>query len=213
MDHSVPMTFPFIAWGVGVPVAHVLLIVLFRTMGLWDFKTRKGSRASDIMAFEIVAGLCCCYLAAVGCIAWFRPEGLVPESWATEFATIDNDKFYGHAQFVEDHLIAPMLGYQVWNLLLCFISKDLMDPAMIGHHLITGSLAFIGLHPYLHWYGLFFFGFAEITNVPLTLVDIFKYFPDLKARFSLVNEASRVIFAVLFLSIRLIIWVRLTPCT
>ncbi len=49
-------------------------------------------------------------------------------------------------------------------------------------------------------------GIVEFTNVPLTFVDIFKYFPDLKEKFSAVNEVSRVIFAIAFIIIRLIMW-------
>ena len=46
-------------------------------------------------------------------------------------------------------------------------------------------------------------GFCQI---PLTLVDIFKYFPDLKEKMSWLNELSRYTFALSFLIIRLIIW-------
>jgi hypothetical protein len=159
MDHSIPRTLPFIAWFIAVPACYFFLVGTFRVLNLWDFKTRHGSRASDIMAFEIVAGACVTYLAIIGILGWFK---LYP-GW--DYDGIEADHFYGKAQFVEDHLIAPMISYQGWNFLLCFFCKDLLDPAMIGHHSVTGSLAFIGLHPYLHHYALFFFGFAELTNV------------------------------------------------
>lgn len=155
---------------------------------------------SDIMAFEIVAGICVTYLGIVGTLATFN---LYPEFNTKD---IDNDKFYGRAQFVEDHLIMPMLSYQGWNVLLCLFNADLRDPAMIGHHIATFSLAYFGLNPYVHYYALFFFGFAEMTNIPLTLVDIFKYFPDLKEKYPTLNEICRISFAVSFIIIRLIIW-------
>lgn len=201
MNHGIPTTPAFIAWGILVPAIYFSQIILFRALNLWPEKTRKGSRGSDIMAFETTAGFCVTYLAIVGIIGWFR---LFPD--VLDFSEIDSDYFYGRSRFVEDHMIAPMISYQFFNFLLCWVNADLRDPAMIGHHLVTGSLAYFGLHPYLHAEGLFFFGFAEITNVPLTFVDIFKYFPALKERFSLVNEISRVIFALLFIIIRLIIW-------
>lgn len=112
---------------------------------MWPEKTRKGSRASDIMAFEIMAGLCVLYLAVMGTIAYFD---LVPGKF--DYDDAKADIFYGKSKFVEDHLIAPMISYQFWNFLLCLFNKDLFDPAMIGHHLVTGSLAYFGLHPYLH---------------------------------------------------------------
>ena len=194
------MTAPFVIWFVLVPVMYFALVILFRSLNWWEAKTRKGSRGSDIMAFEIVAGLCVTYLAVVGVIAYFK---LCPE-W--DHTSIDNDHFYGYSQFVEDHLIAPMISYQGWNALLCLFNADLRDPAMIGHHIATGSLAYFGLHPYVHYYGLFFFGFAELTNIPLTIVDIFKYFPDLKAKFPALNDLCRVAFAVSFILLRLLLW-------
>jgi hypothetical protein len=155
---------------------------------------------SDIMAFEIVAGICVTYLGIVGTLGLFH---LYSEFDMTE---LEANKFYGRAQFVEDHLIMPMISYQGWNVLLCFFNADLRDPAMIGHHLATFSLAYFGLNPYVHYYALFFFGFAEITNIPLTMVDIFKYFPDLKEKFPTLNELCRVSFALSFIVLRLIVW-------
>jgi hypothetical protein len=162
--------------------------------------TNLFSVGSDIMAFEIVAGLCVTYLGVVGTLAMFH---LYPEFDMTE---LEKNKFYGQAQFVEDHLIMPMLSYQGWNVLLCLVNADLRDPAMIGHHIATFSLAYFGLNPYVHYYALFFFGFAEMTNIPLTLVDIFKYFPDLKEKFSTINEICRISFALSFIVLRLIVW-------
>lgn len=201
MDHGIPLTPAFVGWGIFVPVTFFGLLGLFRAMNLWPEKTRAGSRASDIMAFEIMAGLCVLYLAVMGSIAYFD---LMPDQF--DYNLITDDIFYGKSQFVENHLIAPMISYQGWNFLLCLFNADLRDPAMIGHHVVTGTLAYMGLHPYLHGRAMFFFGFAEFTNVPLTFVDIFKYFPALKERFSLVNEVSRVVFALSFIIIRLIIW-------
>lgn len=152
------------------------------------------------MAFEIVAGICVTYLGIVGTLGLFHLYDKF------DMTDLENDRFYGRAQFVEDHLIMPMLSYQGWNALLCFFNADLRDPAMIGHHIATFSLAYFGLNPYVHYYALFFFGFAEMTNIPLTLVDIFKYFPDLKEKYPTLNEICRISFAVSFIIIRLFVW-------
>mmetsp|Transcript_22435 Transcript_22435/g.32719 ORF Transcript_22435/g.32719 Transcript_22435/m.32719 type:complete len:267 (+) Transcript_22435:90-890(+) len=197
---EIPLTPAFYIWMAAVPIMYFGLVILFRAMNLWEAKTRKGSRGSDIMAFLIVAGICVTYLGIVGVIAWFELE----PSW--DYDTLKKDNIYGRAQFVEDHLIMPMMSYQGWNLLLCLFNNDLRDPAMIGHHLVTGSLAYFGIHPYVHYYGLFFFGFAELTNIPLTLVDMFKYFPDLKEKMPVLNEFCRITFAVSFIIVRLIMW-------
>ena len=76
-----------------------------------------------------------------------------------------------------------MIFYQGWNLLLCFYCADLRDMAMIIHHALVTVLAYTGLYPYVHSDAMFFFGVAELTNVPLTIIDIFKYLPELKAEF------------------------------
>lgn len=99
-----------------------------------------------------------------------------------------------------------MMAYQFWNFVLCLVNADLRDPAMIGHHIVTGTLAYFGLAPYLHYFGLYFFGIAEFTNVPLTFVDIFKYFPEMKNRVPMLNELMRYTFAVSFVLLRLVYW-------
>ena len=203
LDHGIDINSPyFVAWFIGVPAVFIGLVLLFRGLDLWNFKTRRGSRASDIMAFEIVAGLCVLYLAVAGVIGSFGLFG-----FPNEYARLrDLDKFYARSTFVEDHLVYPMISYQGWNLLISFFNNDLNDPAMIMHHLITGSLGYFGLYPYLHFNGLFYFGIAELTNVPLTIVDIFKYFPDLAKRFSWLNELCRYSFAISFFILRIIVW-------
>ena len=201
MNHGVDLDSNYFkAWLVGVPLIYFTLLGSFRLLGLWDFQTRKKSRASDIMAFEIVAGICVTYLGIAGIIGYYSLLNV------QVFDKLVDDKFYGRSDFVVNHLIYPMICYQGWNLLLCFLNADLRDPAMIGHHAVTGTLAYFGLHPYLHFYGLFYFGVAELTNIPLTIVDIFKYYPDMKKHFPVVNEVARISFAVSFIILRLIIW-------
>ena len=77
---------------------------------------------------------------------------------------------------------------------------------VVGHHLVTGTLAYFGLNPYLQYYGLFYMGVAEFTNIPLTFVDVFKYLPEAAKKFSFLNEASRIIFALAFIALRLVYW-------
>jgi hypothetical protein len=78
------------------------------------------------MAFEIVAGLCVTYLGVIGVISFSH----LYSEW--DITLLEKDRFYGGAPFVVDHLIMPMLSYQLWNLLLCLCNNDLRDPNMIG---------------------------------------------------------------------------------
>jgi hypothetical protein len=105
----------FLAWFIGVPVVYLTLVLLFRSRNLWDFKTRGGSRASDIMAFEIVAGGCVAYLAAAGVIGTFGLFGFPNESRRLNSGAYPD--FYLRSEFVENFLIYPMISYQVVTLL------------------------------------------------------------------------------------------------
>ena len=59
---------------------------------------------------------------------------------------------------------------------------------MIIHHTLVAILAYFGLHPYVHADAMFFFGVAELTNIPLTVMDVFKYLPSLKANYPKVSK-------------------------
>lgn len=192
----------FKLWFALVPATYIFFVVLFRGLGWWPEKARKGSRLSDIMSYEIIAGLIVTYVGVAGTYGWLEMTNN-PDS---EFHPLQFNRFYGKSQFFVDHLMTPMFSYQVWNVVLCFVLSDLFEPFFIGHHSVTAILAFFGTNPYVHYYGLFFFGVAELTNIPLTFVDVFKYFPEMKVKFSMVNEVSRVVFALSFIILRLIIW-------
>lgn len=152
------------------------------------------------MAYQLCAILPITYLAIAGVVGWFRLD----KTW--DYELIDSDKIYGRSLFYEDHIVAPMLWYQIWNTIICFILSEYRDPVMIAHHGVTAVLVYMTLHPFLQYYGIFFFGMPEVTSVPLTLVDTFKQFPDLKEKFSGVNSASRWIFGLSFLVVRLALW-------
>ena len=79
---------------------------------------------------------------------------------------------------------------------------------MIGHHLFTAALGYFGLHPYLHGAGLFFFGVAELSNVPLCFYEIFKYLKPAgyQEKYKMLYELAQVSFALSFVVLRLIIW-------
>lgn len=203
ISHGIDISNPiFQAWFFGIPVAYILQVYLFRALGWWDFPTRKGGLTSDIMAFEFSALISVIYLGVAGVLGSYDLFGV------QESVALGSDMFYARSKFVEEHLVYPMVTFQGWNVVLCFISSDLRDPAMIGHHLVTASLGYLGLAPYLHGAGLFFFGMAEISNIPLTVYDMFKYMKagGWQEKYSTLFQMSQVSFAICFLILRLIIW-------
>eukprot|EP00697_Spironema_sp_BW2_P015352 gnl/Spiro4/615_TR350_c0_g1_i1.p1 gnl/Spiro4/615_TR350_c0_g1~~gnl/Spiro4/615_TR350_c0_g1_i1.p1 ORF type:complete len:294 (-),score=69.43 gnl/Spiro4/615_TR350_c0_g1_i1:176-985(-) len=201
MDHGVDFSNPwFLTWFTLVPVSYLLLAGAFRAHDLWSFSTRHGSRASDILAFEICALLCVLYLGVSGLIGYFSLFGV------NDFARLSQNVFYGESQFVINHLMVPMMAYQAWNVVLCILNRDLRDPAMLLHHTMVAFLAYLGLGPFLHFHTIYFFGVAELSNVFLTFVEIFKYFPQFAKQYPSLNAWSRSLFGVSFLVLRLLVW-------
>ena len=195
---TIPINEYSLAWGIGCPLLHLTLIGYFRVMNYWPKSSRGGTRLSDVMAFLIVAGLAVTYLGIAGILAYTTD--------VVDLAAMEKNPFYHGEEFVVNHLVIPMIMYQTWNFFACYLVKEFNDPFMIGHHFFTGSLGYLGLYPYLHYKGLFFFGVGECTNIPLTIYDVFKRFPDLAEKYPTLNQATQAIFAVSFIAIRLIAW-------
>ena len=108
-----------------------------------------------------------------------------------------------------------MINYQGWNLLLCVLSHeklkitsghDLFDLAMIIHHGLSFIFAICLLEPFAHSFCIFYFGIVELTNIPLTVMDVFKYFKHWKEKYPQANQATRIVFAISFIFLRLILW-------
>ena len=77
----------------------------------------------------------------------------------------------------------------------------------LAHHICTLLTAgFLGGAsvggPYFNYYSPFFFGFVEISSVPLAFVDLFRQLPKLADRYAGLNEVLRTTFAVTFLITR-----------
>lgn len=192
----------FQIWFIGTPVVWYALLKLFRSLGWWSHKTRKGARTSDIMAFLVVAEISVTYLGIAGLIlnqGWFGT--------GAELTSVTADPMYGHSPFVINHLIYPMVTFQLWNVLLCLFTPDLNVPEMIGHHLVTAALGYFALNPYLHGCN-FFFGVAELTNIPLTLYDAFKYQKVVgwHEKYPLWYSLAQNSFALSFFLVRIVWW-------
>ena len=200
MDHSVPLTTSFYIWFLGIPIAYTVLAVIYRLCNYWPKLADKGTRLSDMMAFEIVAGIVLAYMGISGTIIWFQ----LNPNW--DVTSINQDKYLGYSKHVEDHLLMPMLTYQAWQTVLCLILPDLTDWSMIGHHVVTSLLAYVCMHPALHYYSCFFFGLAETTNIPLSIIDTFKYFPEYKQRYPMLDMCAQGVFVISFYGIRIIYW-------
>jgi hypothetical protein len=84
--------------------------------------------------------------------------------------------------------------------------NDLYSVAFVGHHASTALLSWFVMGPFVHYYALFFIGVAEVSNMPLTVVDACKAFKPLRKIVPTLNTLSRLSFAVSFVVIRIVWW-------
>mmetsp|Transcript_19459 Transcript_19459/g.36264 ORF Transcript_19459/g.36264 Transcript_19459/m.36264 type:complete len:276 (+) Transcript_19459:36-863(+) len=189
-------------WMVGLPVAYMVIAGTFRLVNLFPEKLPLGSRSSDYISFDIVAGSTLTFMSYVGFTAWFNLQGPQHE-WSS--SAVEGDKFYSNADFVTNHLIIPMLSYQLWNTVICLLLNDLRKPVMILHHIVTASLAYGCTYPYGAYYTIFFFGVAESTNIPLTILDIIEKL-KLEKKYAAIFKVCQVCFLLSFFIIRVFMW-------
>ena len=165
--------------------------------------TKKGSRVSDVVAFYIICFICILYISFFGIIGWFE----IPIVYNNVNIAFDAypETIFSQSTFIENYLIYPMLVFQGWNLLLCFILNELNQVAMIIHHFIVvlscqGSLQL----KFMQYYAIYLYGILELTNIFLTLMDVFKLFPKLISNFPEIYQMIRTCFVASFVIIRLI---------
>lgn len=153
-------------------------------------------------AHEMVACLPNTYLAISGICLWF---------FDPEFAKQFHADPLHNAPASAVQLCIVMMAYQCWDFVICLASSDLRTPVNLAHHsgvivvAIIALLADFGVS-----YGIFFFGFAEISSVPLGIMNIFKANKELAASWKSLNELSGACFALLFLLVRNIYWPMVT---
>lgn len=189
----------FLYWFAGVPVLYFVINGLLR-LGNRLPNTLQGTNGSDMLAFELTSCFICLYVGVAGTIGWLNLCS------NCDFEDIEMDRTYGRSIYFEHHLAAPLLTYQFWNFMICLIMTELRDGVMLIHHAASGLCALFSLHPFLQYYGLFFFGVPEVTSVPLTFITTSRCFPFLKTDYPYIYEISKWSFGVLFLLIRLVMW-------
>ena len=117
-----------------------------------------------------------------------------------------HDRVYGHtAEFMRLAYMAA--GFELYNTLATalFIPQQRTFP-FLAHHITALTLALFSMHPYLHYYGFFFFGIAQVSSLPLCVANVLS---PLCERYPAVRKghlASQAVFAVLFLLVRTLAW-------
>ncbi|CAN0295327.1 unnamed protein product, partial [Ectocarpus sp. 13 AM-2016] len=115
--------------------------------------------------------------------------------------------WFGEANTIEDRLYGPSVGalvigkvnlaFQFYDLVATVFIGRLCKVEMIVHHaLATVMCYFLMRDCYVHYYAIFFLGISEVSSIPLVFVDVFKFFPDVAARWESFCSTNNLIFTV-----------------
>ena len=157
-------------WSVGMLAAWFILTPVFAGTDTFGKKPR-------VAAFNFVAMVPICTLAYYGLTLTF--DGT---DYRTDPAGGD-DILYRSTHAIPESALMCMIqiAYQIFGVVAGLIDQDqLFSTAFITHHVVTGVLGFLNLHPYIHYQIIYFGGVIEFSNIPLTVFDTFKHFPKLQ---------------------------------
>ena len=178
-------------WSSGMIVGWLVLTQIFAGVDMFAEKPR-------VAAFNVVAMVPICSLTYLGFKLTYDNVDHAGADW----------QHRTHTPIAESATICMIqIAYQTFGIIAGFIEQDvLFQPEMMGHHAVTMLLGFLNLHPYIHYQIIYFGGVIELSNIPLTVYDMFKHFPKLEKRFPSIMAASKFTFALSYVVLRLILW-------
>lgn len=181
-------------WLLGLLVTfHLIAYLLFRLIyGDRHPKSRPSSTAAILAQFTTSITYAC-FTSVVGCWAWYGGE-------AEAIGGSARDRLYGRSELFQLLMVATAV-YEVYNTALALVMPEYRSLDHVSHHAITCLLALFGGYPFLNYYGIFFFGVASLSSIPLCLIDLAECLGAERAELAL-----KAIFAVLFLGFRTIYW-------
>lgn len=172
---------PFLitCWLIALPIVFMLTVLVVERSTIRGLRGRRGTRASLLLAYEATTAVCNLYLALAGLLAWL-PFG----KFAGVGAHAASDRLYADVPYVRAHILLPMLAHCAWDLVLYISIPELREPSLIVHHIVTALLGYLALYPvaFAHYYDIYFAGVAEISNIPLSVLEAFKLLPQLSKR-------------------------------
>ena len=185
------------AWFIGMGVIFPLLIVFFKHAGPKMFRPKPF-----LAAFEFVSAVPLAFCALYGVKVWCSGEldGLITP----------HDRLYAYNTGGET-ILKCNLAFQLWDFIVSLFHAKLRAPEFLAHHAMAALLSYWGIAlPYCHYYAVFYFGLSELSSVPLALVDLCKFFPELARLVPGLDIAAKTLFAVLFIAVRDVAWAFVT---
>jgi hypothetical protein len=198
-----------IAVGVSFATVHIILYVLFVTKALGD---GPWTNMPSYTAHKMITLPTLTYLSIQG-LCYFDVRGIHSNTWnAVDRVLIPPTS---QQEQLSEFMFAMML---FWDIPVALLTPALRQSQMILHHLGMITLAALSMGIYSHgvklfgYYIPFYFGFIELSSLPLTVVDLFH--PKHKAWnayltsderpkwLMTMNNHCRLMFAISFMLIR-----------
>ena len=184
-------------WAGGLMLLQVVLQVLLTLFASGALKKNAG-----LVAHQVCVSIPFVYSSYNGTMLLFFDDAI-----ATLHSGTYADRLYSfHPQAWM--VTRFFIGFQMYDLCATMLVPELRKLEHCAHHvlsLLTGCAGTSG--PLLQYYAPFFFGFVEVSSVPLAWVDVFRAVPPSKGSLmSAANEVVRIAFAVAFLPIRCVMF-------
>eukprot|EP00903_Cladosiphon_okamuranus_P006255 g6138.t1 len=174
---------------------YIIGLLAIQVFGREVFK-RYGPFKDDaaLFAHQLASMVCIAHCAFWGIYYWFAEAGTI------------EDRLYGPT--VGAVVIGQVnLAFQFYDLVVSLFVVRLRKIEMVVHHGLATIMCYFLLRDcYVHYYAIFFLGISEVSSVPLVFVDVFKFFPDVAARFQGANHLLRISFALNFIVVRVLYW-------
>eukprot|EP00045_Choanoeca_perplexa_P007937 m.72824 g.72824 ORF g.72824 m.72824 type:complete len:304 (+) comp14285_c0_seq1:872-1783(+) len=184
---------------------------------------------AGVMAFETIAGVCVTYLTIQGFVGWFvdptpidklytpLPRAFEMSELMVAYQLYDLITMFIYKDLftiamLVHHILAGILALNgLYNFMHGTLEQDGCLPYRLELMFLPSNTSLSTYQPL--WltfdtlgYCYFFFGLIEVTNIPLTIIDIFKHYPDLIKQYPNTYTAIRNFFAISFILFRLIMW-------
>jgi len=165
---------------------------------MWLLYTRKSAAFA---ANPVYAAFNFAHMLTIFALCYYSLIGRL--DWVTAQPATLNERMYVYDPSAEK-ICLIQIALQIFATTAALATRDkaLLKPELLGHHIVTGTLMCICLHPFGHSRVGIFFGLTELSTIPLTMMDQMKNFKQLSKQYPTVFDLSKVSFAISFLVLR-----------
>ena len=163
---------------------------------------------ANIIAYNVVVVANNLFMAVVGTQAWLYDDQVMAlrgSGTEGDALALAAGRLYTPLESASV-MLNMALAYEVWNTICSLVFPEYRTASFLAHHLVTYYLAVLALHPFLHYYVVYFLGMPSISSTFLGLYDVFKHVPSMQRLYPRAHSLVQLGFASSFLVTRSLIW-------